>query len=850
MNDTSYCRKPFLPFLILLACIACCGFMPQRAAADQIRVPKVISIVYDDSSSMRDTHGHLGKAEYANYAVKAFLALLDTDDTVYVTLMSNPEKAHRLSMHNGQDQAISQLNAMIDDGMTPFQSVRTAMDALQSVHKSDVASEYWLVIFTDGSFTVMNTDGMKQALHSFLHTTMPNGSLPQVCYIPIGKNAQYPETAMDGLALYPKSGTITQNEDIFRVMRSMSDRISGRAKLDGKSISFNGNTVTFTTEFPCFSFAFLQQSDLYPWVSLVDASGNELTGSFVHIETEGFQESLSGWASKVLPAKNQILPAGTYTLTFRQQPQDLVIMTEPALVLDLILTACGSGDTGLYSIFRAGEVDVQGFLHVWQETMPVTSALLPKGTTYSLKAIQGGNTLRETSDALMTLQNVKITNTETLFSAAVELPGMGVVTAKRSITAPSYTLSLRQEGSDTYSLNELVGNTRGITATILLDGTPISASKAAALKITVETTVPHTVTQQNDGSFRIVPSIDCLKPLSCYGRQTITVGLEGAVGLVTPSTAAWTIELPVIQVYSSVLGTDTMPRTLLRSSKGLLQTVQTSADLAGQAEQRVVAAFSVSVNDQQLTGEELRNWQPVAVALSGAFTNQIACETTTLSDGTILAVPLYAAEGALEWNGFRWIDSWHLPTGQAILTCTVMRETSAAQPFTIVLEPWHILVLHMVLPVIFVILVLGYIFKRRFARKAVVYWIPFQKKQDRYTSGAESWHAEPLRRLNVWSFVPYAAARTKAGGLTFFAGSPSSILVPLESLPIRSQLIAKKRCAQQGIFSCNAEDKNSRPVHVDGFEECKSHRCVLSDDDVLLFTGDKRSGRAYRYSRD
>ena len=163
--------------------------------------------------------------------------------------------------------------------------------------------------------------------------------------------------------------------------------------------------------------------------------------------------------------------------------------------------------------------------------------------------------------------------------------------------------------------------------------------------------------------------------------------------------------------------------------------------------------------------------------------------------------------------------------------------------------PWYILLLHILVPILILIWLLGYVFKRRFARHAVVRCAVFQRNGERLVSNMETWQAEPLRRLNVWSFVPYAAQRCKACGLMFYAGTPSSVLIALESIPAKSDLISKKSCAQYGAFSCNAQDSGRRPVHIGDFVPGKEHRCVLCEDDFLLFSADGRNGRVFSYSQ-
>ena len=196
--------RAYLAFLSLALVLLLCGVPAARhAAADQLRVPKVISILYDDSGSMVDSYEMLGKAGYARYAVNALLALLDTQDVVYVTLMSHPDTAFRLDMAAGQAQAIAQLNAMIGNDDTPFSALGTAIETLGQVQAADASSLYWLVVFTDGGFDGGSIADAEQALENFLRTPMPNGTFPQACFVSIGSDAARPQRAIDGLTLYP-----------------------------------------------------------------------------------------------------------------------------------------------------------------------------------------------------------------------------------------------------------------------------------------------------------------------------------------------------------------------------------------------------------------------------------------------------------------------------------------------------------------------------------------------------------------------------------------------------------------------------------------------------------------------
>ena len=127
------------------------------AHASSIKPKKIVSIVYDDSGSMYDA---MNSWEYASYGIQAMAGLLDEDDVLYVTYMSNPEVYVEYSLSNKQD-SVDKIRSHNTSGATPAKSIETANSALQdyySSHSSE-ASDYWLITFTDGG---LNEDAVME----------------------------------------------------------------------------------------------------------------------------------------------------------------------------------------------------------------------------------------------------------------------------------------------------------------------------------------------------------------------------------------------------------------------------------------------------------------------------------------------------------------------------------------------------------------------------------------------------------------------------------------------------------------------------------------------------------------
>ena len=68
-------------------------------SGDTVTSPKkIISVVYDDSGSMAGE-----RWTYANYSLQTLTSLLNTQDELYVTYMSDPSDAKKISLTDIQD---------------------------------------------------------------------------------------------------------------------------------------------------------------------------------------------------------------------------------------------------------------------------------------------------------------------------------------------------------------------------------------------------------------------------------------------------------------------------------------------------------------------------------------------------------------------------------------------------------------------------------------------------------------------------------------------------------------------------------------------------------------------------
>ena len=115
-------------------------------SGDTVTSPKkIISVVYDDSGSMAGE-----RWTYANYSLQTLTSLLNTQDELYVTYMSDPSDAKKISLTDIQD-SVDKIRDKEDSHNTPEESIDTAVGKLESIKGTDATTQYWLIIMTDGA---------------------------------------------------------------------------------------------------------------------------------------------------------------------------------------------------------------------------------------------------------------------------------------------------------------------------------------------------------------------------------------------------------------------------------------------------------------------------------------------------------------------------------------------------------------------------------------------------------------------------------------------------------------------------------------------------------------------------
>ena len=330
------CRRLFA----ILLCLSLLCSLAVTAFADtgtEARVPKkIISVVYDDSGSMSGD-----RWVYTNYAMQALTALLNEQDELYITYMSQPTTVTTMALNNveGAVQEIRDWNQSSD---TPGESLDTAKAQLDSINETDASTQFWLFVMTDGSIDGIHD--LQNKMDSFQGAPMSNGSTLNVVYLAMGAGAIPLQSGGSLYAFAPGD-----NEAITAAMGDISNLISGRITADVKKV--DDQTYTFSSDLPLYSISVLsQQSSATVTGAKTSESSLNLYRNIPLDASDPFGDTdlkLFGSAAVLnlrgASGENQVIPAGSYTITFSEPVDinDLTIQYEPAIGLKAVITRDG-----------------------------------------------------------------------------------------------------------------------------------------------------------------------------------------------------------------------------------------------------------------------------------------------------------------------------------------------------------------------------------------------------------------------------------------------------------------------------------------------------------------------------
>ena len=308
----------------------------EAATGDEVRAAKkIVSVVYDDSSSMK------GKRwSYTNYSTQALIALLNQQDELYITYMSDPGRSQSVSLDSLQS-SVNKIRDKNKYGGTPAEALDTAMSRLDSIKESDPTTQFWYIVLTDGQIfngkqTVENVIDIQKKLDSYKNKMMSNSSNLNIVYMGMCEAAPVKADTANHLYSY----MLDDDGAIVSAMREMSNLVSSRL-VATDVVRVNGKEIKVTSKLPLFNISVLSQKSSAS-IKMASVDGVDLNVQR-NISLNATKLSLgvklpdlygnAGVINSVSGGKQQVIPAGTYTIMFSDEVDfnNIVVQFEPAI---------------------------------------------------------------------------------------------------------------------------------------------------------------------------------------------------------------------------------------------------------------------------------------------------------------------------------------------------------------------------------------------------------------------------------------------------------------------------------------------------------------------------------------
>ncbi len=489
----------FLTVILVLSSF----IIPVYSETDQAstRNRKLVSIVYDDSGSMLNE-----KWEYTSYAIQCFAAMLNKEDKLDITYMSSYTQGSFSVDTGDRDASVKKIREHNQSGGTPLESIDTAFNTLKGNNDTNVNTQYWLIVITDGQIADNETTAKK--INGMAETKMPNGTKPQVVFMTIC------DTDNQFTPSFSKSNIncerVLTADAVVDAISDVACDISGRYAVSEDDITFvDDKTVKVRADVPLLHIGVLAQRTDASVKQIVDSEGQTLNmESDVHVElpqkcidymSDEDKKALRGNVSLFNASSGNILP-DTYTITFTDKisKKDLVIMFEPAIELRIEVFVNDARIDDLSTLVADQTVDFKASLYEIGTSNKILPSMLPSGLAEQISLSENGKIVVSEKDLL--LEDVVLKEAPTEVTATVEIPGFFTVKdtisfTPKSIKISGITASIYYDGSErqinkdgsrdaenVVYITELDSNETGVKFTLYIDDKPIDKSQAIAIK--------------------------------------------------------------------------------------------------------------------------------------------------------------------------------------------------------------------------------------------------------------------------------------------------------------------------------------------------------------------------------
>lgn len=536
------------------------------AESDPVRNKRIVSVMYDDSGSMEGD-----RWVNANYAMQAFAAMLNKEDTLYISYMSENESDNKsecttklVDLNNVQTE-VDNIRNHSSEGRTPVAALQNSFDALLNENDANPNTEYWLVAFTDGDFNEEDTPQITSKLKSYAETDMANGSKAKVFFMTIG-DTENKFTPSDSQKNNIDIRRALTSSDVTDNIFSVAAEISGRYQIAVNDIEMpNKKTIIVSADLPLFNIEILTQNSdiIVNSITFSDENSIPIKSNVAIKAPEKTIPAVSEASDSALGMKGyvaiagydeKILPAGKYTINFSDNlsEKDVAVLLEPAIELRVTILKDGVPVDDNY-VFNENEtgLSVKASLYEYGSDNEVLPSMMPEGVSFSIVHTENDNVI-DSSDSL-SLDSMTITTGDNSVTASAALPGFFNLSTTKTFSPQKPIVGkidaeIYPDGSERLSdsdgpevvyLTNLENNKTGIKFTLYEDEGKIDASRARQLLDSFNNGLSadfnnHKTEILPDGSYLVYPTKESFlyNPLFDWifhhGTQKISIDLNGA----------------------------------------------------------------------------------------------------------------------------------------------------------------------------------------------------------------------------------------------------------------------------------------------------------------------------------
>lgn len=397
----------------------------NAATGDEVRAAKkIISVVYDDSGSM------VGERwAYANYSTQALIALMNEQDELYVTFMRDPEVSQPVSLSSLQN-SVNMIRDLSETGNTPEKALDTAMARLDSIQEDDPATQFWLIVMTDGEIYDYPSNSIEidiqGKLNSYKNKVMSNSSELNVVYLGMVGAANVNGDPSNHLFSY------MPNDDygIVSTMQEISNLVSSRIAADDVS-KIDDHTIQVASKLPLYNISVLSQRSSASVKSAKTQEENLNVQRNISLDATSLHHgadiaSLYGNAA-VINRKNGdeqlVIPAGTYTIVFSDDVDisDITVQLEPAIDFLPQVTRNGVSITNTDDLNYEDIVSVKLVPVIPGTTEIIPEDALPEGMSWEVVYLIDGNEI--TSSQTDELTDITLDEGYNTIRGRITIPG-------------------------------------------------------------------------------------------------------------------------------------------------------------------------------------------------------------------------------------------------------------------------------------------------------------------------------------------------------------------------------------------------------------------------------------------